>query len=309
MGAAWSCRRLLLFVLLANLVVAAAVAYPLLAPMDESLSHHPDAAEVGARMDQRWWSDLTRQSAPIFGRTIDTLGLASLAMVLMGTFFAGGLLAALRHGRMQPLSFEPLPDPAYGDRIPQWRAASHGPATVRVFLKESAGHFPRLFVLLLISLALYALVETIFNRLAAGAASSLLELVEDERAALLIGAFKSGLFVLAFHAVTVIFEYARAHEILRPGTTLFPLLALPFRLLLRRPGVFIGIEVAAVLIQAAVVAAFTPIDALLATSPALAVTAGFAATQIFMFTRLLVRATANAAQIRLALAEVGEPGR
>lgn len=299
-GAAWTCRRLLVFVLAVNLVVAAAVLFPLLGPMDGSLSRHPDASSIGVQMDARWWHDLRLHHVPLFGGAVSSLGWAALAMVALGTFFAGGLLEALRHGRRQPLTFEPMPDPAYGDQIPQWRAAAPGPASLRVFLRESAGHFPRLLVLLILSLALYALVDLVFNSLAGSAAGFFLERVEDERAGLLIGAVKSGLFVLAFHAVTVIFEYARAHEILRPGTTLISLLALPFRLLRRRPGSFLGIETAAVILQAAAVLVFMPLDSLLASHPAVAVTVGFAATQVFILARIFIRATAQAAQLRLA---------
>lgn len=299
-GAAWSCRRLLVFILAVNLVMAAAVLFPLLGPMDDTLALHPEAPAAGRQMDARWWHDLELHHATIFRGAIGSLGWAALATVILGTFFAGGLLSALKHGRHHPLGFEPMPDPAYGEAIPQWRAAAPGPASVRVFLRESAGHFPRLLVLLLVSLVLYALVELIFNRLAGTAAGALLDVLEDERAALLVGVLKSALFVGAFHAVTVVFEYARAHEILRPGTTLLPMLALPFRLLRRRPAAFLGIEAAAVLLQAAAVLAFMPLDGLLAARPAIAVTAGLAATQVFMFARIFIRAAAQAAQLRLA---------
>ncbi|HXI03772.1 MAG TPA: hypothetical protein VNI57_11415 [Candidatus Saccharimonadales bacterium] len=298
--AAWRCRRLLLFVLAANLLLAALVLYPMLGPMDQTLSRSPDAAQIGRQLDPGWWFDLKHSRAFLVLRTVDTIGMASFIMVFIGTFFAGGLLEALRHGRNRPIAFEPMPDPAYGGSIPKWRSASPGPETIQVFLKESARRFPRFLVLLLISLPLYALAQMAFNEWGAAAGRWLLERVQDERIALVVDFVRSALFVTAFHAVTVIFEYARAGEVLRPGTTLLPLLGLPFRLLRRRPAAFLAIELGAVTLQAAAMLAFIPVDRLLGRWPIVAATAGFAAMQIFMFVRLLIRSGAQASQLRLA---------
>lgn len=300
LGAAWSCRRILLFVLAANLLMAVVVLYPFLGPMKHGINLSPEADRIGRSFDPSWWFDLTYLRSMLLIRTVSLMGLASFLMVFLSTFFAGGLLEALKHGRRPPLSFEPLPDPAYGDAIPQWRAAAPGPATIQVFLKESVRHFPRFLVLLILSLPIYALVQVIFNEMGGRAAAWLFERIEDERLAVLVEAAKSVTFVLAFHAATVIFEYARAVEVLRPGTTLFPMLATPFRLLVKRPGALLGIEAGAFVLQAAALAVFLPLDRLFQRWTLVAATVGFAATQVFIFTRLLIRAGANAAQLRLA---------
>jgi hypothetical protein len=300
LGAAWTCRRLLIFILAANLFLAAAALFPMLGPVDSMLSHNPDAGRIGEDLDQAFWFDLTHTRALTLIRTVSLVGLASFVMVFAGAFFAGGLLEAMRHGRRQPISFEPMPDPGYGGAVPPWRAAAPGPATIQVFLKESARHFPRFLVLLLLSLPIYALVQILFNEYGSLVAGWLLDRIEDERLALLITFAKSALFVAAFHAATVIFEYARVHEVIRPGTSLVPLVALPFRLLVSRPLSFLGIEIIAVLLQAAALVAFIPVDRLLGRWPLVAVTAGFLGTQIFMFTRLLIRSGTQAAQLRLA---------
>ncbi len=299
LGAAWSCRRILLFILGANLLLAVVVLFPFLGPMKHGINLSPEAERIGRSFDPSWWFDLTYLRSFLLIRTVSLMGLAAFLMVFLSTFFAGGLLEALKHGRRAPLSFEPMPDPAYGNAVPQWRSAAPGPATLQVFLKESARHFPRFLVLLLLSLPLYALVQVIFNEMGGKAAEWLFDRIEDERLALVIDMAKSLAFVMAFQAVSVIFEYARAVEVLRPGTTLLPMLATPFRLLARRPAAFFGIEISAFALQAAALAAFMPLDRLLQRWTLIAATAGFAATQIFMLTRLLIRAGAHAAQLRL----------
>lgn len=300
LGAAWSCRRILLFILGANLLVAVVVLFPFLGPMRHGINLHPEVERIGRSFDPSWWFDLTYLRSFLLIRTVSLMGLAAFLMVFLSTFFAGGLLEALKHGRRRPLTFEPMPDPAYGGSVPQWRAAAPGPATIQVFLKESARHFPRFLVLLLLSLPVYAIVQVVFNEMGGKAAGWLTDRIEDERLGFVVGAVKSATFVVAFHAATVIFEYARAVEVIRPGTTLLPMLTLPFRLLARRPVAVLGIEIAAFALQVATLAVFLPLDRLLQRWTLVAVTAGFAATQVFIFTRFLIRAGANAAQLRLA---------
>lgn len=309
LGAAWSCRRILFFILAANLLIAVIVLFPFLGPMKHGINLSPEAERIGRSFDPSWWFDLTYLRSFLLIRTVSLMGLAAFLMVFLSTFFAGGLLEALKHGRSAPLSFEPMPDPAYGNAVPQWRSAAPGPATLQVFLKESARHFPRFLVLLLLSLPLYALVQVVFNEMGGKAVDWLFDRIEDERLALVIDLAKSLAFVAAFHAVSVLFEYARAVEVLRPGTTLLAMLATPFRLLARRPAAFLGIEASAFVLQAAALAAFMPLDRLLQQWTLVAATAGFAATQIFIFTRLLIRAGANAAQLRLAEDLLGQRSR
>jgi hypothetical protein len=297
---AWSCRRLLVFMLVVNLVLAAMVLLPLLGPMDESSSHHPEAARLGRHLDLRWWTDWTHAGSSLVDQSVSLLGAASMIMVLAGTFFAGGLLEALRHGPRHPVTFEPLPDPYYKGATPEWRAAAPGPATIRVFLRECASRFPRFLLLLALSLPCYWLVHTLLNRLAVVGLSRLLEQVEDGRLGLLLTIGRAILFVAAFQVVTVIFEYARIHEVLKPGAPLLTILARPFRILRSRPASLIGIEALAFLLQIGAMLAFIPVDRLLGAYPPVAVTAGFAATQIFLFIRLWIRAGAQGAQIRLA---------
>jgi hypothetical protein len=300
--AAWACRRLLILILAANLLLAAGVLYPLLAPMDDSLSRHPEAGRIGRQLDAKWWGDWTRSAAVPVRGSVGLLSLASLVMVLAGTFFAGGLLEALRFGPRKPLRFEPLPDPWYEGQTPEWRASEPGPASVREFLRSSARHFPRFLVLLLLSMPLYWVVQRILNHHAVIALDALLEGVEDERLGMLLTFLRAGLFVCAFHAVTVFFEYARVHEVLKPGAPLLALFATPARLLVRRPAAVLGIEAGAFLLHLAAMGAFIPVDRLLGRGPVIAVTAGFLATQIFLLARIWIRAGAQAAQIRLARA-------
>jgi hypothetical protein len=303
-ASALTCRRPLIFVLLANLILAAAVLYPLHGPMDASLSHHPEAERIGRQLDVRWWTDWTTSQAAAVTESVNMLGLASFVMVLAGTFFAGGMLEALRHGPRQPLTFEPLPDPLYRGAVPEWRAAAPGPATVQVFLKESARRFPRFLVFLLLSLPLYGIAQVVLNRYAVIGLDALLEQVEDERVGLLLTIARAAIFVAAFDAVTVLFEYVRAMEILRPGATLHALFRLPAVLLASRPGTMIGIEAGAFVLQIGAMLAFIPVDRLLASRPVAAATLGFAAAQAFLFARMVIRAGAQGAQIRLAQAHL-----
>jgi len=298
-ASAWACRRALLVVLFANLALAAAVLYPLYGVLDASLSPHPEAARMGRELDFRWWTDLTTGQPGLFKESVDLLGIAAFATVIAGTFFAGGLLQALQHGPHPRLTFEPLPGPVYRGATPDWRAAAPGPASVQLFLRESARHFPRFLALLLLSLPAYWIVQIVFNRWAVLALDRVLESVEDERIGLLLTVTRASLFVAAFYAVTVVFEYARAQAVLRPGASLGELFALPARLVRRRPATLIGIEAGAILLQGAAMLAFIPLDRLLGAWPPAAATAGLAASQVFLFTRLLVRAGTQGAQIRV----------
>lgn len=302
--ASWACRGPLAFMLAANFLAAVLVLYPLLGPMDASLSNHPEASRIGAGLDYRWWTDWTIAAAGPIERAIGTLGVASFAVVILATFFAGGILEAVRQGPIPRLAFEPLPDPYYKGAIPEWRSASPAPGTVRSFLRASAGHFPRFAALLAISIPFYMLVHAVLNVWAVRGLERLVELVHDERLGVALGIARAVLFVAAFHAVTVVFEYARAHEVLKPGTPILRLLALPWRILAARPAAFLGIEIGAILLQGAALLAFLPIDRLLGAWPPAAATAGFAATQGFLFVRFAIRAAAQAAQLRLAQAHL-----
>jgi hypothetical protein len=297
---AWACRRLLLVLLAANLILALAVLFPLYASMDASLSHHPEAGRIGRQLDIRWWTDWTYARAGLIERSLDLLGVASFLTVLTATFFAGGLLEALRYGPHPSRVFEPLPDPWYRGATPEWRAASPGPSSLQGFFRASARHFPRFAVLLLLSLPCYRAVEVILNRLAVVGLDATLEKVEDGRLGLALTVARAAIFVVAFQAVTVLFEYARVHEVLKPGATLRAVLSTPFRLLWARPGTLLGIEIAAFLLQLAAMIAFIPLDHFLGRWPPLAATAGFIAMQLFLFVRVWLRAGAQAAQIRLA---------
>lgn len=302
---AWACRMPLAIVLAVNLALAVGVVYPLLGPMDASLSFHPEAERIGGHLDSRWWGDWTREAAALVDQSRRLLSGAGLVMVLSGAFFAGGLLTALREGPLPPLRFEPLPDPHYAGATPQWRSAAPGPASPAVFVANCARHFPRLFVFLLLSLPFYALVHLLLNRLATTGLQRILEGVDDERLALALLFARAAIFVIAFYAVTVLFEYVRIHEVLKPGAPLGSVLSLSFRALKARPGLFLGIETSAFILQAAAVAAFLPLDRLLGGRPGLAATGGLLATQIFIFLRLLIRTGIQGAQLRLAQSVLG----
>jgi len=297
---AWACRLPLVLVLAVNLLLAAGVIYPLLAPMDASLSFHPEADRIGRHLDSRWWGDWTREAAGLVDQSRKLLSGAGLVMVLSGAFFAGGLLTALRDGPLHPLRFEPLPDPHYAGAVPQWRSASPSPAAPSAFVANCARHFPRLLVFLVLSLPFYVLVHLLLNRLAVTGLDKVLERVNDERLALALQFGRAAIFVAAFYAVTVLFEYVRIHEVLKPGAPLGAVLSLPFRALRARPALFLGIEASAFLLQAAAIAAFMPLDRLLGLRPALAATAGLLATQLFVFLRLLIRTGIQGAQLNLA---------
>jgi hypothetical protein len=297
---AWACRRILVLIVAVNLFLAALVVYPLLGPMNDSLSRHPDAGRIGSALDYRWWTDWTWAGRELVNQSVNALGAAGFAMVLLSTFFAGGLLEALRYGPRSPLSFEPLPDPFYRGALPEWRHASPGPATIQTFLRNCASHFPRFLVYLLLSVPLYWMVQVVLNSWAVIGLDRFVERVGDERIGLGLTILRSALFVIAFDAVTVLFEYVRVQEILKPGSTLVALLGLPLRLLRSRPGTLLGIEAGAFALQVAAMLAFLPIDRLLSAHPVSAVTIGFAASQAFLFARLLIRSAAQAAEIRLA---------
>lgn len=302
LAAAWSARRVIAVMACFNLVLAAAVLYPLFGAMDASLSHHPDASRIGRELDYRWWTDWTIDQEALVTSSVNLLGAAGFALVLVSTFFAGGLLEALRAGPRSALSFEPLPDPFYRGATPEWRSAAPGPASVQIFLRESARHFPVFLLLLAISLPLYWMVQRTLNEAALIGLDGLLEGIEDERLGLLLTVMRAVLFVSAFHGVTVLFEYARAHAVLKPGASLRDLLSLPLAILRGRPAAFLGIEAGAFLLQLAAMLAFMPIDRLLGRWSPIAATAGFAASQIFLFARLFIRAGAQGAQLRLAQA-------
>lgn len=300
LASAWACRRILVLILAVNLFLAALVVYPLLVPMNDSLSRHPESDRIGRSLDYRWWIDWTWAGRELVNQSVNMLGAAGFAMVLLSTFFAGGLLEALRHGSRAPLSFEPLPDPFYRGALPEWRHASPGPATIQTFLRNCASHFPRFLVYLLLSVPLYWIVQVVLNNWAVIGLDRVVERVSDERIGLTLTILRSALFVVAFDAVTVLFEYVRVQEVLKPGSTLVALFGLPLRLLRSRPGTLLGIEAGAFILQLLAMLAFLPIDRLLSARPLSAVTIGFVASQVFLFTRLLIRSAAQAAEIRLA---------
>ena len=300
MRTAWACRRPLVFVLAANLILAAGVVYPLLGPMDASLSFHPEADRIGRTLDARWWGDWTYEASALVEQTKRLVGAAGFIMVIAGAFFAGGMLEALRDGPRHLLAFEPLPDPHYRGATPQWRSSAPGPTALSAFLKNSARHFPRFLFFLALSMPFYLITHLLLNRLAVIGLDRLLEGVEDERLALALKGGRAALFVAAFYLVTVVFEYVRAHEVLKPGATLSALLSLPARLLRARPGLICGIEAAALILHVAALLAFIPLDRVLSGRPALAATAGLLATQAFLFLRLMIRTGIQGAQIRLA---------
>jgi len=300
MASAWSSRRIVVLIAFFNLILAAAVLYPMFGPLDASLSHHPDAERIGRDFDYRWWTDWTADQASVVTSSVDLLGAAGFAMLLASAFFAGGLLESLRSGPRHTLSFEPLPDPFYRGATPEWRAAAPGPASVQIFLRESARHFPGFLILLAISLPLYWIVQRLLNVAAVIGLDGILEGIRDERMGLLLTLARALVFVGAFQLVTVLFEYARAQAVLKPGASLVDLIGLPLTLLRHRPAAFLGIEAGALSLQIAAMLAFIPVDRLLGRWSPASATLGFAASQIFLFARLLIRSGAQGAQLRLA---------
>jgi hypothetical protein len=302
LASAWSSRRIVVLIAACNLALALAVIYPMFGPLDASISHHPDAARMGREFDYRWWTDWTVDQASVVTSSVNLLGAASLAMLLASAFFAGGLLEALRSGPRHPLTFEPLPDPFYRGATPEWRAAAPGPASLQIFLRESARHFPIFLLLLALSLPLYWVVHRLLNVAAVIGLDGLLEGIRDERMGLLLTLARAVLFVGAFQLVTVLFEYARAQAVLRPGASLIDLVGLPLAVARSHPAAFLGIEAGALLLQLGAMLAFIPIDRLLGRWSPASATLGFAASQVFLFTRLLIRSGAQGAQLRLAQA-------
>jgi len=300
LASAWTSRRVILFIAGSNLVLALLALYPLLGPLDASLSRQPDASRIGREMDYRWWTDWAVNQSAVVGGSMNLLGAAGLLMVVASAFFSGGLLESLRNGPKHRMSFDPLPDPYYRGATPEWRAAAPGPASVQVFLRESARHFPIFLLLLALSLPLYWVVQRILNHGALLLLDTILEGVNDERVGILLTLLRAVLFVGAFHLVTVFFEYARANAVLRPGAAPTDVLRLPLRVLRARPGAFLLVEGAAVLLQLAAMLAYIPLDRALGWWPPLAATAGLVAAQAFLFCRLLIRAGAQGAQMQLA---------
>jgi len=302
LASAWSARRLLLVMTACNLLLAAVAIFPLFGSMNASLSHHPDAGRLGREFDYRWWTDWANDQAAAVTQSVALLGAAGFILVVVSAFFAGGLLEALRTGPTPRLQFEPMPDPFYRGATPEWRAAAPGPGSVQIFLRESARHFPIFLLLLLLSLPLYWAAQKILNDAALVGLDRLQEGINDERIGLLLTVLRAVAFAAAFHLVTVLIEYARARAVLEPGASMLSLFTLPVAVFRARPLAFLGVEAAAFLMQLAAMLAFIPVDRLLSRWPLVGATAGFAAAQVFLFARLLVRAGAQGAQIRLAQA-------
>ncbi|MBI3448738.1 MAG: hypothetical protein HY049_07470 [Acidobacteria bacterium] len=298
--AGWAVRRNILLIAIANLALAALILFPLYGAIDASLSHQPDASRIGREFDYRWWTDLGVSESALFGASAGMLSAAGILMAVTSAFFAGGLLEALKIGPHPALSFEPLPDPFYRGATPEWRSASPGPLSVQSFLRESARHFARFVLLLSLSLPLYWLIHQLLNVLAVSLLDTLLEGVADERLGVALTIARALAFAGCFQMVSVVFEYARAHAVLRPGASLRELLGLPVALARARPGAFFGIELGCLVLQIGAVLAFIPIDRALAYWSPVAAIAGMIAFQGFLFTRVLIRTGGQAAQLRLA---------
>ncbi|HZE88134.1 MAG TPA: hypothetical protein VE404_01235 [Verrucomicrobiae bacterium] len=299
LAAAWAARRNVVVAAIANLALAALILLPLYGALDASLSHRPDASRIGREFDYRWWTDLGVSQSALFGAGAGMLSAAGILMAVASAFFAGGLLEALKIGPRPALSFEPLPDPFYRGATPEWRSASPGPLSVQSFLRESARHFARFVLLLALSLPLYWLIHQLLNVLAVSLLDSLLEGVADERLGVALTIARALAFAGCFQMVSVVFEYARAQAVLRPGASLRELLGLPVALALARPGVFFGIELGCLVLQVGAMLVFIPIDRALAYWSPVAATAGMLTFQLFLFTRLLIRTGGQAAQLRL----------
>jgi hypothetical protein len=265
--------RLLWWLLAGNLALALLAAAPLLRPLETSLSHHEASGSMARRFDMSWWVDVTTSRAEAFAGALDGVAAAAVLSALMGCFFAGGLLQAYRD------TLDGLPMDRFMTSCRRW--------------------CPRFLALFALSLPIYWLVHRMVNRHLALALDDVLEGVSDERAGMLIELGRAALFLALFDLVTLIGDYARVHAVVRSDRSMLSCLSSGMRFVLGHPWRVGRFEVLALALQAAALALFLPLDALVARAagtPAgliLALIAG----QSFLLMRLFLRETARATQL------------
>lgn len=265
--------RLLLWLLLGNIILAAAAVWPLVRPFETTLEWHPAPQQMASRFDMAWWVDVTTAHAASFARTIEMAGAMSFLAALMGCFFAGGLLQAYC-------------DTLEGRRMDR-------------FMTSCRRWAPRFILLFALSLPLYWLVHRIVNTRLELALRDLLENVADERMGLLLRLIKIGLFLALFDGVTLAADYARVHAIVTPDRSMPVSLRAGILFVLRHPLRVLGLEALVILLQVAALLLYLPVDGLLGrTSPA-GLIAGVLAGQVFLLSRLYLREASRAGQVAL----------
>lgn len=263
--------RLVGWLLLANIALAVVAVYPLMEPLDETLSHHPAASEMARRLDMPWWVDVTSARAEAFARSLDLIGLSAFLAALMGCFFAGGLLQTY-HDTI--------------DRVP-----------VERFTSGCRLWFARFVWLFALTLPLYWLVHRMINTHLYLAVDGVLERVDDERIGLALELSRALVFLVLFDLVTLVGDYARVHAVTRRDRSMLSSLSAGLRFVVTHPLRVWSLEAGAIALQVVALTAFLPIDAMMLRDTPATLAAGIVATQIYVFIRLLLREGCRAGQI------------
>lgn len=265
--------RLLGWMLLANLLLAAAAMTPMLRPMDDLTAKQADAGRLLRSFDMSWWVDLITSRAESVARTLDAVSAAAFLSVLAGCFFAGGALQAYAD------TLDGLPMDRFMTSCRKW-----------------CGRFVWLLAL---TLPLYWLAHKMINTHLAVAMDGWLDAVEDERAGLALLWGRSLLFLILFDLVTLAGDYARAHAVLTSDRSMLASLATGLRFVLRHPLRVFSLEVGAVLMQAIALGLFLPMERLMHRGSVTGLIVALVMGQLFVLARLFLRESARAAHLSL----------
>lgn len=269
---AYGCKRMILIILLTNLAFALTLTLPIYDALVESTGHSVEARRLLNYPDWNWLTDFAAaQSARFSGLSAVSLGIV-LIYVIIHTYFAGGILSLLAEGRR---------------------------FTARAFFAEAGRLFPRLFRLMLLSLAFYYALDRVFNGYAADWVTRLTENSRVENTAFYGNLARQGLYVALFFFVNMIFDYAKIDAVARDGTfmlgSLFAALGFVFRNLVNTLGLYYIMAG----VQGLVLMVFSVLDGWITRQSTLGLALGIALSQILLFARVGFRVACFAGEMNL----------
>ena len=267
----------------ADLLVAAAVAVPLVAALDRVLGGQGDGGAIGAVPDGRLLAAFVARYGGPDGATMGRLLAATLAAVLVHAVVSGGLLSVLGRGA-----------PAEG-RAGRWRR----------FLAGCAAHAGRMVTISVVILTLLAATGWLLDGVLADALEAPLRDVGREPTRLLLRLLPGVVAVVAIMLGSLVADVWRAAVVVG-GVRLGPGLRLCGRVLRQRPGGFVVVGAGGLALMLAGLAGFTLLDGLLPQGRWPGILLALALGQALMLWRHGVRVGVIAAEARLVGAALEE---
>ena len=167
------------------------------------------------------------------------------------------------------------------------------------FMVSCGRWFVRFAWLFALSLPLYWLVHRLVNTHLALALDDVLETVNDERTGLILVLARTFIFLILFDLVTLVADYSRVHAVVRLNRSMLSSLRNGILFVLRHPIRVGTLEFLGIVLQAAALALYLPVDDLFGRTTAGSLIAGLVASQAFLLVRLFIRESSRAGQVAL----------